>query len=416
MTITRLSKATCSLLAVATILGTASLLASRSRALPRAANEPLLASQSESLSPALLLSPGIKSLALHAVAKYDAVKPFRASDHFHRWRFLSLNSSYPLNTKLRFEVAQMQNQRNFGRTFPGSPPLFFRSPYGWEVRQRTATSARDHWEYEHHVDQFLATSAEIGAPLSLSIETDFGRVSVGELLEASRRGYDSSQESYWTLVAYCSYLPEEPQWQNRFGELCSYELMIEAILLLPLDSGSCGGTHKQFALAYFLRSPSSARVNANLRRRCEEYLEHSSRLLERSQLSSGAWTPTWATSPQELSHAAGPPSMSGADLVRITGHQLEWIDIAPTADRPSSACIARALRFLAESLSQAGAANIQKEYCAYSHAACVLRRTLLSESDPSARRSISAPDKQHDDDLASFPTRREGSSSQAQTP
>jgi hypothetical protein len=351
---------------------------------------------------------------LRAVVKYDSARPLRVSDHFHRWCFDSLKGPYSLNSLLQREVGQILAQNSFRRSFPGSAPLVFRSPHGWEVRQRTAPNAHDHWEYEHHVDQFLATCGQIGAPSGLSVETDFGRVSIGELLDASRRSFDTSQELCWTLVAYCSYLPNEPQWQNRFGETCSYESIVKDILSLPLDSGSCGGTHKQFAIAYFMNSPSGEQLTTRLRRQCEDYLGRSSKLLEESQLRNGAWGPTWTESQSGTSDWG---STRAVDLVRITGHQLEWVELAPAAVRPTSACVSRALQFLAEAFDRADVSDIQRDYCAYSHAACVLKRalasqgTLLLSGEHLPSREARAPAV-----LADFPTSREGSRLAAQTP
>jgi len=385
MKLTHLSKTGFLLLGLATFVGTASALTCRFRETVIGALTGSIPVQKGLVSLRPQLSSSDRSKTQHALAKYNPVKPLRASDHFHRWCFDRLEGNYQSNSRLRTEVGEMLISSGFQRLFPGSPPLFFRSPYGWEVRQRTATTTREHSEYEHHVDQFLATCAQIGAPLSLWVETDFGRVSIGELLDASRRSFDISQELCWTLVAYCSYLPDESQWQNRFGELCSYESIVSAILSLPLDRGSCGGTHKQFALAYFMKSSSGEQLTKQLRRQCEEYLAISSRMMEESQLPNGAWGPNWAKGVSEASDAQDRRSTRVVDLVRITGHQLEWVDIAPDISRPSSICTSRAIRFLAEALDRADVTGIQRDYCAYSHAACVLQRAL--ESDPAASAS-----------------------------
>jgi hypothetical protein len=325
------------------------------------------------------ISATTRASALRALTNYDGVKPARVSDHFHRWCFDAIQGSFPENSKLQLELALIQGQQSFRKAFPGSPPLFFRSPYGWEVRERTAPHLRDHWQYEPHLDQFLAACAQIGVPLRLPIETDFGQVAVGELLDASRRTFDLSQEVCWTLIAYSTYLPDEPLWTNRFDEQCSYQSMIESILALPLDSGSCGGTHKQLALAWFLTGPSATRLDTNLRRKCENYLRRSGRALEVSQLASGAWGPFWAKERTESQAASGPSLVRGVDLVRITGHQLEWVDQAPPRCRPSSECVKRAIEFLARALDVAEISSMRKDYCAYSHAACVLQRALLRE-------------------------------------
>jgi hypothetical protein len=345
----------------------------------RALNSPREAGQVAPSSRTPIFAAEAKVAAAHAITKYLVTQPLRASDYFHRWRFKGLAGAFPVNLELQREVDCVLRQAEFRRTFPRSPPLFFRSPYGWDVRQRTAPNVQDHWEYEHHVDQFLATCAEIRVPLGLPVESDVGSLTVGELLDASRRSFDASQEVCWSLVAFCGYLPDEPQWDNRFGEKCSYEAMAEAILALPLDSGSCGGTHKQFALAFLLRHASPSSISADLRRRCKDYLLQSSRLLESSQLPNGAWSPLWANGRPSArdDHDAGP--IRGDDLVRITGHQLEWIEIVPTSLRPSSVCISRALQFLIDALKRSDSTTIRRDYCAYSHAACVLQRALLTD-------------------------------------
>jgi hypothetical protein len=365
----------------------------------------------------LSLSPVERSKILQALAKYDSAKPLRASDHFHRWCFDGLQGSYSVNSRLQRDTDQLLDQSCFRRTFPGSSPLFFRSDYGWEVRQRTAQNAREHREYEHHIDQFLATCAQIGAPLSLCIETDFGRISIGELLDASRRSFDNSQELCWTLVAYCSYYPEEPEWENRFGEQCSYESIVKEILSLPLDSGSCGGTHKQFALAYFLGSSAAKQLSEDLRLQCKDYLVRSTKLLEGSQLPNGAWGSQWVKSGANASDTQDGVPIRGIDLVRITGHQLEWIALAPCACRPPVACTSRAFRFLAESLDRADVGTIQKQYCAYSHAACVLQRALITTRNPlPSTGTVGVVDNRSQRGFSIFATTCEGSRDEAQIP
>jgi hypothetical protein len=405
-------------LASAALVGTVSALSSRFREATALASHDVASNTRpgpSSLTPPL--APAERSKILQALAKYDSAKPLRASDHFHRWCFDSLKGSYSRNSQLQRDVDQLLVQSGFRRAFPGSSPIIFQSPFGWEVRQRTVQNAREHREYEHHVDQFLATCAQIGAPPSLPIETDCGRVSIGELLEASRRSFNNSQELCWTLVAYCSYLSDEPEWENRFGERCSYESIVKEILSLPLDSGSCGGTHKQFALAYILGSPAAKQLNGDLQRQCEDYLVRSSKILESSQLPNGSWSPQWATIAAKASDTQNGLPIRGIDLVRITGHQLEWIGIAPGACRPPIACTSRAIRFLADSLDRADVGTIQKEYCAYSHAACVLQRTLIPIQNPQmSKESAQADDNRSQGDSSRFLTTREGSRDEAQIP
>jgi hypothetical protein len=411
MTITRRSGAV-ALLVAATLAGAASTLAlalrrevvccsARITSIERGGS-PLLAAG---------LSAADRVRAFQALEKYRAARPLRVSDHFHRWCFDARRAPYPVNKDLQSDVARILSQSGFRQAFRGSAPLFFRSPYGWEVRQRTEKYARQHWQYEHHIDQFLATCAEIGAPLNLPIESDFGPTTVGELLEASRRSFDPSQEVNWTLAAYCAFLPEEPEWTNRFGEVCSYRSIVKAILTQPPGEGSCGGTHNQLALAHFLISPSAGRLDRSLLQQCEDYLASASHLLERGQLPNGAWTPLWAQNPTEAARSDSHP-VSGDDLVRITGHHLEWISMVPAALRPSSACTGRALKFLIWALERANSATIEHDYCAYSHAAGVIQCALLQA--PQGAREINRP---LDAGIFQNPgSSREGSRGAAQNP
>jgi hypothetical protein len=337
-----------------------------------------------------LLDVTMKPVIAGVVEKFRSVPLKRASDYFHRWRLDAQFGTYSVNPQLRAEMNHVLRRDEFKRTFPLSRPLVYRSPFGWEVRQRMLSQPRQP-EFEYHVDQFLAACAEVEAPLNLSIETESGAVTLGELLDASRLNFEKGQEGYWTLVAYCAYRPNETHWRNRFGEPCSYETMVEEILSQPLDEGSCGGTHKQYALAYLLSQPTVADLlPVDLQCRCKDYLRLSSDALRHSQLPNGAWSPAWAQ--DEIFNQSGPLVFTKADLVRITGHHLEWIGMAPPKVCPPQSSVATAIRFLAGELNRAKISTIQGDYCAYSHAACVLARIGSRSVQPEdAREAVLSP-------------------------
>jgi hypothetical protein len=130
---TRVSKATLVLVAAATILLTVSIVISKAR-YEHSPKEPSQVVQTGHSHQASLLFGDTKIMASQAIAKYRSLKPLRASDHFHRWRFEALRGAYSLNRDLQVEIDRMLTQSAFRKSFPGSAPLFFRSPYGWEVR------------------------------------------------------------------------------------------------------------------------------------------------------------------------------------------------------------------------------------------------------------------------------------------
>ena len=143
MKVTRLSKAALFLLVAATLSGTLWVLPSRFRGVvPDQRREATPLSSSVPCSLPHPLSSETRLLASRAIAAYTAAKPLRVSDYFHRWRCDALKVPYPSNLEVQLALGQVQNQRRFRQTFGGSAPLVFRSPYGWEVRQRTPKHAR----------------------------------------------------------------------------------------------------------------------------------------------------------------------------------------------------------------------------------------------------------------------------------
>lgn len=344
---------------------------------------------------AVLLPMRLHPAAIRAVEAFSATPPTTASDYFHKWRFDACRGAYRLNQQLRLDMGRLLKREEYQKLFPLSRSLFFRSPFGLEVRQRRPERGRSATEYEYHLDQFLASCAEVEAPLNLSIDTDSGAATLGDLLDASRRNFDQSQELNWTLVAYCAYLPNEPQWRNRFGDLCSYERIVSEVLSRPLAQGSCGGTHKQYALAFFLsRSAAMDSFTPCLRVSCENYLKRSSAVLQKSQLPNGAWSSSWADATDTAAPERRPSTLTVDELVRVTGHHLEWICLAPPSVRPSDPSVSAAVRFLVSALERADLPRIKNDYCAYSHAACVLARlTSWGLIAPHRNWAISGPEQ-----------------------
>src|SRR5207302_3298465 len=118
------------------------------------------------------------------------------------------------------------------------PALGWRSPTGG-----AEGTARDP-SMELHRDQTLAAFAELGLPLSFTLQGDGGTGTLRDVLDDSLANFHLGQkELAWTALAYALYLPPVKSWINRYGERFGFDQLVSEMLDRPLDAESCGGTH-----------------------------------------------------------------------------------------------------------------------------------------------------------------------------
>jgi hypothetical protein len=314
----------------------------------------------------------------NAIESYIKVEPGSIAQMFHRWTVLAASAPQQGNSGVESEMRKILSDDGFRHRFPRSPSLFFMSPSGWQVRMKSTRLSQTFWQGEAHVDQFLATCAEIGIPLQQAVETKEGTTSIEQLLKSSRLECVRDQEIEWSAVAYCSYLPEQPVWTNRFGEQLSYDQVAYDLLAKTPGTGACYGTHTLIALTHILLADDRFRIiDGNTRRHIEARLHDTSRLLMQSQLACGGWPTSWyksETGSIESLEASRTPS----ELLHVTGHHLEWIITAPQNLRPDERTISDAVRFLLKAVDGQDSEDIRKNYCGFSHA---LRVLLLLERE-----------------------------------
>lgn len=232
----------------------------------------------------------------------------------------------------------------------GSPALLMRSEYGIH-----ALSNRDsvHFgsELQAHVGQLIAMASEIGLPASFEVTT--GSDSTGTIEEivrdtavrATRTG-----ELEWITIALARYAqPGSIEWRNRFDQTVSFDALTEQLCDRPIGDGACGGTHIPYALTIMIRADAEKQLlSESTRDRARYYLQRLSKGLEDAQTKDGAWDFTWP------GHVPGGVSLLVPEEYRdallqnyvITGHQLEWMALAPGDLRPSAESMRRAARYL----------------------------------------------------------------------
>jgi hypothetical protein len=290
------------------------------------------------------------------------------------------NDAVSISRRLR----TIMDYSEYGKAYPGAFTLFHRLPYGWFVRRAESRGPVQLLQGEVHTDQLLASFAEVGVPLDAQIDAGKGCFTVQDLLESSRRAFVQSVDSPWSLVAYALYLPNEPTWRDRFGRSWSYERIADFLLKERIGVGPCGGTHVLYALCCLravdrqlpcLTSSCRAKVDSHLLRVVD--------LLARRQRSDGSWGYNWAADETADDRTAADLTTSNR-LLLITAHHVEWMTLLPSKDRSNPESLRRAIRFLQISLANPSEREIVDNYCAYSHAACVLARVAHSEEAPIA--------------------------------
>jgi len=308
-----------------------------------------------------------------AVNNFLRAKPRTVVDLLHRWRVdATVFGNWTGNLDLRSQMMTVLSLPEFRRKFPESDGLMVRSTSGWQVRSRLQAAGKEEWQFEAHIDQMLATCAEVGVPGDQVVDMGKEQCTILDLVQTSRRSYVVDQESAWSVVAYCHYLPEEPSWQNRFGEWHSYQSIAERLIMSKADEGPCNGTHKQYALALMLRADKRRRMfSRDVRSRVQTYLRNSTSHLVKSQNASGSWPSHWVDE-RAPGGGHGDGSRSLDRMIQVTAHHIEWALIAERDLRPGDEALTKAAQFLTVALQYNGPEEIVKNYCGYSHAARVI--------------------------------------------
>ena len=286
-----------------------------------------------------------------------------------------------------------------------TPPLFFIGEDGLQPRIfddggkfRTTSS--------YHPDDLLATLAEVGTPLDTPMHLRGSDAKVADLLDDSmRRFYLDRLEFEWSAMSYVRYLYPLKQWRNKYGERMSVESLVKELMEKAPEAGPCDGLHRLEAMVLLYRVDEAAQaagkksiLSKKDRGRMLGYMKRVSELLVSSQSPEGFWTRQWskgippaelkaetATKVEETKDAnsekktaaktkVAPAVKSAAlhDKLLVTGHQLEWLALAPEQVQPPRENIVRAGQWITRTLLEIDQKELLETYGPYSHAARAL--------------------------------------------
>jgi hypothetical protein len=179
-----------------------------------------------------------------------------------------------------------------------------------------------------HHDQWLAILAQCGIQPNENFHLASGQFTMADFVQQVQRDVwrNSEAEWSWTLIGLTAYLPTSASWQAGDGETWSIEKLVEAEALQDIDNSSCGGTHRLIGLATALNHHLSQ--GGELKgpwESADRLIQNAVQIAQETQNADGGFSTNY--------FARGGVSPDLADVIRTTGHTLEFLSIGMDSRR-----------------------------------------------------------------------------------
>lgn len=206
----------------------------------------------------------------------------------------------------------------------GAPP---RRGVRFELEAGTMTG-------QGHYDQWLAVLSQADLPVDTPLKIGAVTYTLGDAL--SQMLWDIPRnlafEYSWTLIAATAYLPTDHSWSARDGRRWSIEELVDSETRNSLTQAACGGTHRLIGLAmtvqrHLERGGHLTGVWLAANTRVREKIEDA----RRYQNSDGSFATSFLHRPGWSSDLS--------DVLRTTGHVLEFLAIAAPDESLRSAWV-----------------------------------------------------------------------------
>lgn len=174
-----------------------------------------------------------------------------------------------------------------------------------------------------HQDQWLAVLSQTGLPSSAEFRFGERVFTLDDVVEQTLWDVPRNleQEYSWTVIGLTAYRPIDFAWTARDGNRWSIEQLVDIEANGSMESAACGGTHRLIGLAMSLQrhrdnggKPSPAWENA------KGVIEEAIASARAYQNGDGSFSTTY------LYRYGWSPDL--ADVLRTTGHVLEFLSIA----------------------------------------------------------------------------------------
>lgn len=174
-----------------------------------------------------------------------------------------------------------------------------------------------------HADQWLAVLSQADLPPEAEFLIDGQVFSLEDALRQTLWDVPRNleQEFSWTVIAVTAYRPTDFRWIARDGANWSVERLVEMETAAAVETAACGGTHRLIGLAMTLqRRRDEGKTLSGAWQAAEQRVQGAIDAARSFQNDDGSFATTFL-------HGFGwSPDM--ADVLRTTGHVLEFLAIA----------------------------------------------------------------------------------------
>jgi hypothetical protein len=227
-----------------------------------------------------------------------------------------------------------------------------------------------------HFGTFLQVMAECDVPSTyrLKLATD-GSYVLADVAQDDALSLHLSRELEWVTCGLARYA-EPPNWINRFGQDVSFDTITTRLLQHNPGMRTCNGCHIPYALATLLSVHNTTpRLSEATAKQARRRLREWSRRLAMNQNPDGSWPLDWfSDDPRNRSRMTG--GSATLDMIKVTGHHLEWMALCPEDMRPRPAIILRAARYLVGAIPAMRAA-VQRDWHPFLPVSHAVRSLLL---------------------------------------
>lgn len=199
-------------------------------------------------------------------------------------------------------------------------------------------AARIGYGLQEHPSELLAVLALSRVQATYPVRVGDDVRTVADLVEYEKLSCRSGGDLSLKLIGLAYYLDDEPTWQDSLGEDWSLERIVAEELDQPILGAACGGTHRLMGLgcALALREKQGQPIEGQFdraRKLIDQYHDYALKV----QNPDGSWGPGFL--------AAQRPSRN-QDLLRSTGHVLEWLALSLPEDRLDDPRLVRSIDYL----------------------------------------------------------------------
>ncbi|MBT5019690.1 MAG: hypothetical protein HON04_13215, partial [Planctomicrobium sp.] len=219
-------------------------------------------------------------------------------------------------------------------------PILEEKPTGIRIRWGAETGA------SYHHDHWLACVTEAGASLNTPVYGPSRRDdTLYDVVQESLRDFRlDEREVEWTAMAFGLWIAPTREWVGSGGREYSFDLIAERLLRGHKNLGVCSGTHRVYSLMLLLRLDEEFDVLTDaMHAKVYAHMENVRDLIIASQFPDGSWPGNW---PDGKDAVDNPIEEELYKKIISTGHQLEWLSIAPPALQPPEEQVRKAVDWI----------------------------------------------------------------------